>query len=311
MASDEQYRDLTVFNTASSHSVSSMSISQRVLFVQWVVVGVCFFIVLFCSIFFGIHSTLNMAEVEGGSVPKIVESNVAVILVMMSLGFFGVSVYAAYKFKGKQVGLLAEFTDEHASLFVKVSTIPGYSKAMLVVFIPLFSLIEFTTFSPLFFSLELPLLVCFAVVSMTLGAPHHEQALKDSGAITDEITPRRRESARRLSLRRASQAITGIEHAEVLIQSKEERRKYLGLKQILGFLMNVLICVGYPFTVITLFRSVDVIGRMLIVLFLHPLIMEFLMHGYRAKIGYTTNWVGEDTEIAPMRDLMSVFMLER
>ena len=291
----------------------TVGVGQQMLLIQWAVIGASFFMVLTCSIFLGIHSTLNMAEVEGGSLsaPKIVESNVAVIIVMMSLGYFGSSIYSANKFNGKRYGALAEITEEHASLYVKRVAIPAFVKAMLVVFIPLFPLIEFTTFSPLFFSLELPLLVCFAVVSMTLGAPHHEQALKDSGAITDEITPRRRESARRLSLRRASQAITGIEHAEVLIQSKEERRKYLGLKQILGFLMNVLICVGYPFTVITLFRSVGVIGRMLIVLFLHPLIMEFVMHGYRAQTGYTTNWVGEDTEIAPMRDLMSVFMLER
>ena len=310
MASNEQYRDLTVFNTASSHSVSSMSISQRVLFVQWVVVGVCFFIVLFCSIFFGIHSTLNMAEVEGGSVPKIVESNVAIILVIMALGNACFGVGYMYRLKGKQVGLLEEYTDEHAFLNVKTVLIPSQLKASLIVFIPLFSLIEFTTFSPLFFSLELPLLVCYFAVIITFEGTLFETALKDIGAITDEITSERRESARRLSLRRASQAITGIENSESFIQSKEERRKAT-LKRFLGAVMNILILVGYPFTVITLFRSMDVIGRMLIVLLLHPLIMEFVMHGYRAQTGYTTNWVGEDTEIAPMRDLMSVFMLER
>ena len=290
----------------------TVGVGQQMLLIQWAVIGASFFMVLTCSIFLGIHSTLNMAEVEGGSLsaPKIVESNVAVIIVMMSLGYFGSSIYSANKFNGKRYGALAEITEEHASLYVKRVAIPAFVKAMLVVFIPLFPLIEFTTFSPLFFSLELPLLVCFVVVWSTLAAPLMEQGLKEIGAITDDITPRRRESARRLSLRRASQAITGIENSQSFVQSKEERRK-TALKQILSFVMNVLILVGYPFTVITLFRSVDVIGRMLIVLFLHPLIMEFLMHGYRAKIGYTTNWVGEDTEIAPMRDLMSVFMLER
>ena len=290
----------------------TVGVGQQMLLIQWAVIGASFFMVLTCSIFLGIHSTLNMAEVEGGSLsaPKIVESNVAVIIVMMSLGYFGSSIYSANKFNGKRYGALAEITEEHASLYVKRVAIPAFVKAMLVVFIPLFPLIEFTTFSPLFFSLELPLLVCFVVVWSTLAAPLMEQGLKEIGAITDDITPRRRESARRLSLRRASQAITGIENSQSFVQSKEERRK-TALKQILSFVMNVLILVGYPFTVITLFRSVGVIGRMLIVLFLHPLIMEFLMHGYRAKSGCTTNWVGEDTEIAPMRDLMSVFMLER
>jgi len=290
----------------------TVGVGQQMLLIQWAVIGASFFMVITCSIFLGIHSTLNMAEVEGGSLsaPKIVESNVAVIVVTMSLGYFGVSVYTAYRFNGKRYGALAEITEEHASLYVKRVAIPAFVKAMLVVFIPLFPLIEFTTFSPLFFSLELPLLVCFVVVWSTLAAPLMEQGLKEIGAITDDITPRRRESARRLSLRRASQAITGIENSQSFVQSKEERRK-TALKQILSFVMNVLILVGYPFTVITLFRSVDVIGRMLIVLFLHPLIMEFLMHGYRAKTGYATNALGEDTEIAPMRDLMSVFMLER
>ena len=48
---------------------------------------------------------------------------------------------------------------------------------------------------------------------------------------------------------------------------------------------------------------------MAIVLLFHPLIMEFLMHGFRAKTG-VGNLLGERVKIDPMRDLMSVFIME-
>ena len=73
---------------------------------------------------------------------------------------------------------------------------------------------------------------------------------------------------------------------------------------------NILIFLAYPFTVITLFRSFGVGGRMAIVLLFHPLIMEFLMHGYRASTGVATNLLGDEVKVDPMRDLMGVFIME-
>ena len=49
---------------------------------------------------------------------------------------------------------------------------------------------------------------------------------------------------------------------------------------------------------------------MAIVLLFHPLIMEFLMHGYRANTGVGMNLLGEPVKVDPMRDLMGVFILE-
>ena len=49
---------------------------------------------------------------------------------------------------------------------------------------------------------------------------------------------------------------------------------------------------------------------MAIVLLFHPLIMEFLMHGFRAKTGGGKNILGEQVKVEPMRDLMGVFILE-
>ena len=49
---------------------------------------------------------------------------------------------------------------------------------------------------------------------------------------------------------------------------------------------------------------------MAIVLLFHPLIMEFLMHGYRSKSGVATNLLGEPVKIDPMRDLNGVFIME-
>ena len=73
---------------------------------------------------------------------------------------------------------------------------------------------------------------------------------------------------------------------------------------------NMLIGLMYPFTVITLFRSFGVGGRMAIVLFFHPLLYEFLMHGYRANTGLCKNTIGQTVAVAPMRNLSGVFLIE-
>jgi len=67
---------------------------------------------------------------------------------------------------------------------------------------------------------------------------------------------------------------------------------------------------GYPFTVINLFRSQEIPGRMFVVLVLHPLLMEYLMHGYRSRTGETTNFLGDRVKVEPVRDLGGVFVVE-
>jgi len=184
-------------------------------------------------------------------------------------------------------------------------------KTSLIVFIPLFALIELTTFSPLFFNLDLPSLIVFIVIKEKLYTIGIEQALKEMGAITEERKSERRDSLRRVSLRRASEVLIGAQENEIDFSTSKKDRKAGNIKRIFAIVLNLLMLIGYPFTVITLFRSVGVIGRMLVVLFLHPLIMEFVMHGYRASTGRSRNLLGEEVELEPLRDMVGIFIMER
>ena len=292
--------------------LSSISINQRVLSVQWFVLGLSCFIVLYVALFLGFHSTLKMSITsEGGSVPVIVESSVATILPIMALGQFYTTVFYQFRFCGQSMGKLEKFTTEHGKIAIKRAAYPPILKTSLIVFIPLFALIELTTFSPLFFNLELPSLIVFIVIKEKLYTIGIEQALKEMGAITEERKSERRDSLRRVSLRRASEVLIGAQENEIDFSTSKKDRKAGNIKRIFAIVLNLLMLIGYPFTVITLFRSVGVIGRMLVVLFLHPLIMEFVMHGYRASTGRSRNLLGEEVELEPLRDMVGIFIMER
>ena len=122
----------------------------------------------------------------------------------------------------------------------------------------------------------------------------------------------RKEGAELITTRRRSY-IHRVSEALINVQDQRKSEAAKGghsLKYILSMMSNILIGLMYPFTVITLFRSFGVGGRMAIVLFFHPLLYEFLMHGYRANTGLTQNGIGETVAVAPMRNLSGVFLIE-
>ena len=278
---------------------------QEVLIANWFILGLSMFVVIYVGIVLGVHSSFTMSRIGSGGYPVSMEGNVCLIMPMMLVGyFFGwLTFVGTGKSKGMQCGAIVLSYEIGQRILLKVM-LPVWIKAAILVMGPYMML----AYSPdindvTFYNLELPTIIIYIIVGNVMTAKPFNNFLLKEGAIdiakADELT-------RRNSVRRASQAALTIVHEPTTTQNK----RFSGLKVIFAVMTNLLILLAYPFTVLTLFRSFGVGGRMAIVLLFHPLIMEFLMHGYRAKLGVAATLLGDKVNIDPMRDLMAVFIME-
>jgi len=247
-----------------------------------------------------------MSGIGGDGTPVSMEGNVCLILPMMLVGhIFGNGTFRnTGRAKGFQYGAIV-WSYGIGRRFTRSVEWPAFMKAAMVAFGPVMVLAYIPDITVVtFYNLELPAMVVYFIVVIVMMAKPTNNFLLKEGAIdnakADALT-------RRNSVRRASHtALTIFHEPTTTTQSKSSN----GIKFLFSIMTNLLIFLAYPFTVLTLFRSFGVGGRMAIVLLLHPLIMEFLMHGYRASTGGTTNLLGERVKVEPMRDLMGVFVLE-
>jgi len=276
---------------------------QEVLMANWYILGLSMFVVLFVGIVLGVHSSRPMSRIGSEGYPVSEEGNVCLILpIMLIANIFGLSTFGTAKMKGLKYGAIT-WSYEIGKRFLLNVSWPTWTKAaipvmgpfMVVAYLPDITVVTF-------YNLELPMMIIYLIVGNVMVAKPSNTFLLKEGVFdnskADALT-------RRNSVRRASQAALTIFHEPTTTNSS-----FSGLKRFFAVLTNLLIFLAYPFTVLTLFRSLGVGGRMAIVLLFHPLIMEFLMHGYRAKTGVMTNFLGDEVKIDPMRDLMAVFVLE-
>jgi len=277
---------------------------QEVLSANQSILGTSLYIVIYVGIVLGVHSSFSMSRIGSDGTPVSEEGNVTLILPIMLVGWSFVSFFRnAGRLKGTQCGAIT-WSYEIGKRCVLSVYWPAYMKAAILVVGPYMML----AYSPditvvTFYNLELPMIIVYLIVANGMLTKPINKFLLLEGAIDNA---KAEALTRRNSVRRASQAALTIVHEPTTTQNKS----FNGLKVLFAVMTNLLIFLAYPFTVITLFRSFGVGGRMAIVLLFHPLIMEFLMHGYRASTGVTTNLIGERVKIEPMRDLMGVFILE-
>jgi len=278
---------------------------QEVLNVNWYILGTSMFVVIFVGMVLGVHSSFSMSRIGIDGAPVHEEGNVCLTFPIMLVGWIvgNVTFFCIGKMKDMQTGAITWSYEIGQRLLLSVEW-PVWLKAAILVFSPVMvvaylSDITFVTF----YNLELPTMtVCFIVGICMMVKPRKDFLLKegaiDNATKADALT-------RRHLVRRASQAALTIVHEPTTTQNKQR-----GIKVSFSVMTTLLTFLGYPFTVLTVFRSFGVGGRMAIVLLFHPLIMEFLMHGYRASTGVGTNLLGEKVKVEPMRDLMSVFIME-
>jgi len=279
---------------------------QEVLNVNWYILGLSMFVVIYVGIVLGVHSSFSMSTIGTGGYPVSMEGNVCLTLPIMLAGFiFGDNPFWGMgKKKGLTVGNLP-WSYEIGRKFYFTVMLPAALMAAILVNGPVMVVAYLPDINVVtFYNLELPAMIVHIIVfNVIMAKPINDFLLKE-GAIdnakADALT-------RRNSVRRASQAALTIVHEPATTQ---QNQSYRLLRQFFTWMTNILIFLAYPFTVLTLFRSFGVGGRMAIVLLFHPLIMEFLMHGYRANTGVATNLLGEQVKVDPMRDLMAVFILE-
>ena len=278
---------------------------QEVLNVNWYILGTSLFVVIFVGIVLGVHSSFSMYRISSDGAPVSLEGNVTLILPIMLVGFiFGTITFNfTGKVKGMKCGAIT-WSYEIGRRCTFSVTWPVYMKAAMVVFGPFMVLAYIPDINVVtFYNLELPTILLFVIVGFAMLAKPLNIFLLKEGAIDNSEA---KALTRRNSVRRASKAALEIVHEPTTTQNKRHKI----LKAFFALMTNILILLLYPFTIITLFRSFSVGGRMAIVLLFHPFIMEFLMHGYRAKTGIAANPSGERFKVDPMRDLMGVFILE-
>jgi len=277
---------------------------QEVLNVNWYILGLSLFVVIFVGCVLGWHSSLSMSRIGSDGIPVSEERNVTLILMLVGY-IFGHAIFRETgRMKGVQCGAITWSYEIGKRCVLSVSW-PAYMKAAILVMGPVMVLAYLPGITIVtFYNLELPAMVVYFIFALSMMMKPTNDFLLKEGAINnakaDALT-------RRNSVRRASQAALTIVHEPT---TTHQTKKYNGVKQLFALMSNLLIFLAYPFTVLTLFRSFGVGGRMAIVLLFHPLIMEFLMHGYRASTGVGMNWIGEEVKIDPMRDLMGVFIME-
>jgi len=279
---------------------------QEVLSTNQAILGTSLFVVIYVGIVLGVHSSLSMSGIGGDGTPVSMEGNVCLILPMMMVGFiFG---FVTFKNTGRKKGF--QYGEKVWSYGIgRRYTLsvewPANMKAAILVMGPVMVLAFIPDITVVtFYNLELPAMIAYLIVVIVMMTKPTNNFLLKEGIIdnakADALT-------RRNSVRRASHAALTIVH-EPTTTTKSKRHS--GIKLLFSIMTNLLIFLAYPFTVITLFRSLGIGGRMAIVLLFHPLIMEFLMHGYRASTGVATNLLGDKVNIDPMRDLMAVFIME-
>jgi len=272
-----------------------------------IVVGFTVIIVIFAGFLLGGHSSLPMAALINGLLPEFLEGNIMLVNILVLIGLTTGNRYFqdVGKFKGTKFGLRIS-TYESGTRGMIENSLPGIAFAILVVYGPFMALAYHPDLKIVsFYNLELPALVCWYILFFVISQATQPKFLVANGFMRKEgadlITIRRRSS-----IHRVSEALINVPD-----QSKSEAAKgKVSLKYFLSAMSNLLIGLMYPFTVITLFKSFGVGGRMAIVLFFHPLLYEFLMHGYRANTGLTQNHIGETVAVAPMRNLSGVFLIE-
>ena len=278
---------------------------QEVLNINWYILGLSMFVVIFVGSLLGVHSSFSMSRIGSDGAPVSEEGNVCLTLPIMLVGYiFGLITFVGMgKLKGTQCGAIV-YSYEIGEKYNRV-LLPAWTKASILVVGPLMLVAYLPDINVVtFFNLELPTMLVYMIVGMAIVTKPVNNFLLKEGAIDNS---KAEALTRRNSIRRASQAALTIVHEPTTTtQSKSSN----GIKFLFALMSNLLIFLAYPFTVLTLFRSFGVGGRMAIVLLFHPLIMEFLMHGYRASTGGTTNLLGERVKVDPMRDLMGVFVLE-
>jgi len=272
-----------------------------------IVVGFTVIIVIFAGFLLGSHSSLPMTALSSGLLPEFLEGNIMLVILLFVFGELCGRDYfqSVGKFKGTKVGLRV-LTYESGTRGMIEITLPSKAFATLIVYGPFMALAYHPDLQIVsYYNLELPASVCCFLLFLVRTQATQPKFFVANGFMRKEgaelITTRRRSS-----IHRVSEALVNFPD-----QSKSEAAKgKVSLKWYLSLLSNLLVALLYPFTVITLFRSFGVGGRMAIVLFFHPLLYEFLMHGYRANTGLTQNGIGETVAVAPMRNLSGVFVIE-
>ena len=278
---------------------------QEVLSANQSILGTSLFVVIFVGIVLGVHSSFSMSRIGNDGTPVSEEGNVCLILPMMLVGYLFGNEFFRYtgRSKGTQCGAIT-WSYEIGKKFYFTVFLPTFVKAAILVEGPFMVLAYIPDISVItYYNLELPMMIVYFIVVIVMGTKPVNTFLLKEGIIdnakADALT-------RRNSVRRASQAALTIVHEP----TTTTQNKSSGLKYLFAVMTNLLIFLAYPFTILTLFRSFGVGGRMSIVLLFHPLIMEFLMHGYRANTGVGTNLLGERVKVDPMRDLIGVFIME-
>jgi len=278
---------------------------QEVLSANQSILGLSMFVVIFVGIVLGVHSSFSMSRIGSDGTPVSEEGNVCLILPIMLFGhIFGHEIfkYTGRK-KGTQCGTI-NWSYEIGGKFLFTVTLPTEAKATILVMGPFMVLAYFPDITVVtFHNMELPAIIFWVIVATAFQTKPINDFLLKEGAIDNA---KAEALTRRNSVRRASLAALTIVREPTTTQNKS----FNGLKYLFAIMTNLLIFLAYPFTVLTLFRSFGVGGRMAIVLLFHPLFMEFLMHGYRASTGVVKNLLGDKVKIDPMRDLMGVFILE-
>jgi len=275
---------------------------QEVLMANWYILGLSLFVVIYVGIVLGVHSSLSMSSIGTGGYPVSMEGNVCLILPVMVVGHIFGHVLFMYtgKLKDVKVGAIVWSYEIGKRYNLRVAW-PSFMTAAILVICPFMVLAYLSDTNVVtFYNLELPVMIVYLTVEIAMRAKPTNKFLLKEGAIDNALT-------RRNSVRRASQAALTIVHEP---SATTQNKRHSGLKFLFSIMTNILILLLYPFTVLTLFRSLGVGGRMAIVLLFHPLIMEFLMHGYRAKTGVGTNFLGDEVKVEPMRDLNGVFIME-
>ena len=279
---------------------------QEVLMANWYILGLSMFVVIYVGSVLGVHSSFSMSGIGSEGAPVSEEGYVCLTIPIMLVGFiFGqISFLSAGKSKGTQHGAIVWSYEIGKKYFSRV-LLPAWIKAAILVMGPVMVLAYLPDINVItYYNLELPTMLLYMIVGIAIVTKPVNEFLLKEGAIDNA---KAEALTRRNSIRRASQAALTIVHEPT---TNTQNKSFSGLKDLFAGMTNIFIFLAYPFTVITLFRSFGVGGRMAIVLLFHPLIMEFLMHGFRAKTGGGKNILGEQVKVEPMRDLMGVFILE-
>jgi len=277
---------------------------QEVLSANQSILGTSLFVVIYVGSVLAVHSSLPMSRIGSDGTPVSIEGNVCLILPIMLVGhIFGMEIFRYIgRLKGTQWGEIV-WSYEIGKRYLNRVAWPAYMKAAILVIGPVMVVANNPDINVVtFYNLELPTMIVFVIVAVVVSTKPGNNFLLKEGVIDNA---KAEALTRRNSVRRASQAALTIVHEPTITNKRHSR-----LKVTFAVMTNILIFLAYPFTVLTLFRSFGVGGRMAIVLLFHPLIMEFLMHGYRAKTGVGTNVLGDEVKIDPMRDLMGVFIME-